>query len=118
MIAIGVIGPAMTVGVSRPELLDVRRLLVRGVVVGVAAIVYVAALVSLVALLEIGSGRPPVVGVVALIAALLASGFHPLRVMLRGVIDELIFGRRSDPLRAATRMVGTPALTRRACAAT
>jgi len=107
VIAIGVIGPAMTVGVSRPELLDVRRLLVRGVVVGVAAIVYVAALVSLVALLEIGSGRPPVVGVVALIAALLASGFHPLRVMLRGVIDELIFGRRSDPLRAATRMVGT-----------
>ena len=33
-------------------------------------------------------------------------GFGPLQVMLRGVVDELLFGRRPDPLDAASRVAG------------
>ena len=104
--ATGLVGPAMVLGVLRPELVDVRRLVVRSVVFVVAAIAYVAALTSLIAVLEIVVGSPLRIGVVALVAVLVAAGFHPLRILLRGVIDELIFGRRPGPLEAATQMVG------------
>jgi signal transduction histidine kinase len=51
-------------------------------------------------------GQPdPSVGVLALIGAAAAVSFHPLRVMLRGVIDEILFGDRPDPLDAAARVV-------------
>ncbi len=40
-----------------------------------------------------------------MIGAVIAFGFHPLMVMLRGVVDQLLFGDRPDPLQAATRVV-------------
>ena len=52
------------------------------------------------------SGVPdPSTGVLAVVGLLAATTFHPLRVMLRGVIDEMLFGQRPDPLDAATRVV-------------
>ena len=41
----------------------------------------------------------------ALIGAIAATSFHPLRVILRGVVDEMLFGDRPDPLDAAARVV-------------
>jgi hypothetical protein len=34
----------------------------------------------------------------------MAVGSHPLRVVLRGVVDEMLVGDRPDPLDAATRV--------------
>jgi hypothetical protein len=38
------------------------------------------------------------------IGVVCAFGVHPLRVVLRGVVDRLLVGDRPDPLRAATRV--------------
>ena len=44
----------------------------------------------------------PSPGALGLIGAVLAFGVHPTIVMLRGVVDQLLFGDRPDPLQAAT----------------
>ena len=96
------IGPAMALGVRRPEVADVRALVVRVVVFGVVAVTYTSIFIGALAILDDlwESGPPPTI--VALVAVVLAVGFHPLSVVLRGLIDELIFGDRPDPLQAAT----------------
>ena len=38
----------------------------------------------------------------ALLGLVLAVGYHPLHVVLEGLIDELLFGQRPDPLVAAS----------------
>ncbi len=100
------IGPALYVGVSRPEVLDVRGLVVRFAVLSTTVIAFVALFMTTQAVLEIVSGQRPPVGSLALVAALCAGGFHPLQVALRGVVDELLFGQRPDPLGAASRVTG------------
>ena len=102
--ACGCVGPAMYVGVTRPEVVDVRGLVVarwsspcHGVFTS-------------------SSWRPPpswrssagrpVVGVLGVVGALAAATVHPLQVMLRGVVDKLLFGERPDPLGAAAHVVG------------
>lgn len=97
-----VVGPAMYVGASRPEVVDVRALVVRAVVFAVTLICYLAVFVSLVSLLEILGEDRPVVGVLAVLGGLVAFAVHPLQVVLRGVVDEVLFGRRPDPLGAAS----------------
>ncbi len=100
------LGPAMAVGVGRPRVVDVRALIVQVLVLLVVVMVYIA--------IFVGAGRPagdlgqpdPSTGVLALVGAAAAISFHPLRVMLRGVIDQLLFGDRPDPLDAAARVVG------------
>jgi two-component system, NarL family, sensor kinase len=108
-VAVGVfvlLAAGMYVGVARPDVVDVRGWLVQSVVAAVAAIVYVAGFVTVASLLEIVSGTAPAVGVLALIGLVVGVTLHPLRVVLRGVIDELLFGRRPDPLGAASHVAG------------
>ena len=95
--------PALYVGVRRPEVVDVRGLVVHVVVFASRAACYVAIFISVESLIEILSGSTPIVGVLAVIGLLAAVTFHPLQVMLRGVVDELLFGHRPDPLGAADR---------------
>lgn len=96
------IGPAMVVGVTRPDVLDVRGLVVWGVVLCVTVTVYVAVFTGVVSGLD-WSGAPELSpGTLGLLAALLALGVHPTVVLLRGVVDQLLFGDRPDPLHAAT----------------
>jgi signal transduction histidine kinase len=45
-------------------------------------------------------------GALALLAALAAVAFQPTRVVLRGVVDQLLFGERPDPLGAASAVAG------------
>jgi signal transduction histidine kinase len=99
------VGPAMAIGVRRPRVVDVRGLIVQTVVLVVVVIVYIALYVGAVATLDMLGQPDPSVGVLALIGAAAAVSFHPLRVMLRGVIDEILFGDRPDPLDAAARVV-------------
>ena len=49
----------------------------------------------------LGIDDPPV-ALFASVGLVLAAGYHPLHVVLRGLIDELLFGQRPDPLVAAT----------------
>jgi signal transduction histidine kinase len=95
------IGPAMVVGVLRPDLLDVRGLVVWGVVTFVTVIVYLSVFAGIVSGID-GLGGDPSPGALGLIGGVLALGFHPTLVVLRGVVDQLLFGDRPDPLRAAT----------------
>jgi two-component system NarL family sensor kinase len=100
-----VVGPAMVIGVRRPRIVDVRGLTVQVVVLGIAFIVYVAIFVGAVATLDMLGQAHPTTGVLAVLGALAATTFHPLLVVLRGVIDEMLFGDRPDPLDAAARVV-------------
>lgn len=95
------LGPSMVVGVLRSDLLDVRGLVVWGVVTLVTVIVYLSVFAGVVSGID-GLGGDPSPGALGLIGAVLALGFHPTLVLLRGVVDQLLFGDRPDPLQAAT----------------
>ncbi|GAA2143645.1 hypothetical protein GCM10009844_16250 [Nocardioides koreensis] len=97
---------AMAIGLRRPELVDVRGLVVEVTVLGTAATGYVALFMVLESLLEILGETTPSPATLAVLGALAAMTFHPLRVVLHGVVDELLFGRRPDPLGAAAQVAG------------
>lgn len=93
---------AMVVGVVRPEVVDVRGLVTRAVVAGSVFAVYLSVVLGLTSIAEVLQGEPLAVTPVAVLCGLLAFGVRPLQVMLRGVVDQLLFGDRPDPLAAAT----------------
>ncbi len=95
------IAPSMVVGVLRPHVFDVRGVVVWGAVTVVTLIVYLSVFAGIVSGLESLDGDPSP-GALGLIGAVLAFGVHPTIVMLRGVVDQLLFGDRPDPLQAAT----------------
>ena len=95
------VAPAMVVGVLRPEVMDVRGLVVLGVVTFMTVIVYLSVFAGIVSGID-ALGGDPSPGALGLIGAVLALGFHPTLVLLRGVVDQLLFGDRPDPLQAAT----------------
>ena len=99
------IGPAMVIGVRRPGLTDIRSLVVSVVVFAVVAVSYLSVFIGITAIFEpLGIGDPPA-ALFAIVGLVLAAGYQPLRVVLRGLIDELLFGQRPDPLVAATSVV-------------
>jgi signal transduction histidine kinase len=95
------IAPSMVVGVLRPDVFDVRGVVVWGVVTFVTVIVFLSVFAGIVSGIDALGGEPSP-GALGLIAAVLAFGFHPTLVLLRGVVDQLLFGDRPDPLQAAT----------------
>lgn len=102
----------MVAGVLPIEIVDVRALVTRCVVGSVVVAAFVAVLTATMAVAEWVGGKPVPLVVVVLGCALAAFAVHPLQVLLRGVVDEVLFGRRPDPLRAAsgiaTRMGAEP----------
>lgn len=81
---------------------DIRSLVVSVVVFVVVAISYLSVFIAIAAVFEpLGIDDPPV-ALFASVGLVLAAGYHPLHVVLRGLIDELLFGQRTDPLAAAT----------------
>jgi len=103
---LAVVGPALYIGVVLPDIVDVRGVVVRAVVLGVAVVTYISVFAGAAAVLEMVGGEVPTVGVLAVVGVLTALTFGPLQVVLRGVVDELLFGRRPDPLDAASRVAG------------
>ncbi len=96
------IGPAMVIGVRRPGLTDIRSLVVSVVVFAVVAVSYLSVFIGIAAVFDpVGIGDPPA-ALFASVGLVLAAGYQPLRIVLRGLIDELLFGQRPDPLVAAT----------------
>ncbi|HUR75622.1 MAG TPA: histidine kinase [Sporichthya sp.] len=98
-----VVPVAMVVGVARPEAVDVRGLIVHTVVIAVTMLLYLSVFVGVAS----AFGEPSTynIGALGVLGAVCALGFHPTTVILRGVIDRLLFGDRPDPLRAATQVV-------------
>jgi signal transduction histidine kinase len=94
----------MAVGLRRPEVVDVRGLVVEFAVLATAGTGYVAIFMLAESLIEIVGGETPQPATLAVVGALAAGSFHPMRIMLRGVVDELLFGSRPDPLGAAARL--------------
>jgi signal transduction histidine kinase len=92
----------MAVGAVRPDLVDVRGLVTRAVVAATVLIAYIASAVGLASAVEEISGVPLGTTPLIVLCAVLAFAVHPLQVMLRGVVDQLLFGDRPDPLAAAT----------------
>src|SRR4029078_12518895 len=92
------------VGVRRPGLVDVRALVVKTVAFGIVALLYISMFIATLAVFELAGNDHPSRGVVAFVGVLLAAGVHPLRVVMRGLIDELLFGDRPDPLVGAPRV--------------
>ena len=56
-----------------------------------------ALFMTLESLVEILGDRVPPASTLAVIGAVAATTFHPLQVVLRGVVDELLFGGASRP---------------------
>jgi two-component system NarL family sensor kinase len=94
--------PAMVVGVLRPDLVDVRGLVTRAVVAGTVLSTFIAVAIGVTSVFEQARERPLETAPVVVLCALLAFGVRPLEVMLRGVVDQLLFGDRPDALTAAT----------------
>ena len=110
VVAIGlwvILGPALVLGTRDPDRLDAHAVGVRFAEIVCAAIVFIALFGTVQALLglltEDGTLGP---GLVALAAALCAFALHPTRIVLRRVLDEILFGSRPDPLSAATDVAG------------
>jgi len=98
------VAPAMYVGAIRPEVVDVRGLVVQVVVLVTALIGYLALFMTLASLLQVLGDQAPPIAVLGVVGAIAASSFHPLQVVLRGVVDALLFGVRPNPLGAAVQM--------------
>ncbi|NAZ81341.1 hypothetical protein GTR02_05880, partial [Kineococcus sp. R8] len=81
-----------------PPDLDVRVVASRGVASVVAVLLAVAAFSGAAAVADL-VGRPAGPGTLALLAALVAAGFHPVLLRVRGVVDEVLFGGRVDAVR-------------------
>jgi two-component system, NarL family, sensor kinase len=93
--------PALAVGLlRRPR--EVRVLVVPLVVAALVGAVYVGVVVTAWKLVRL-TGVLVTDGGYALLAFLLALAVPPTARALRGVVDEVLFGRRPDPLVAATR---------------
>lgn len=104
---LGLFGPiAMVVGAASGDVVDVRGIVTPLVVNATVVAVFVAVTVGGLGLVEADRGGPLPLGVVALTCAGLAFAVRPLQVVLRGVVDEVLFGKRPDPLRAASSLVG------------
>jgi two-component system NarL family sensor kinase len=96
------VGPAMAVGARSPEVVEVRTLLTGFVVRAAAAASYLVLFLTATAFLEVLGQSAPSIETLAVLGVLCAFAFHPVQVALRGVVDELLFGHRPDPLDAAS----------------
>jgi signal transduction histidine kinase len=99
-----VVPPAMAIGRRQPELVDVRGLIVQAVVAAVTMLIFLSVFVGVASAFDDGD-QGYNIGALGVLGAVCALGFHPTTVVLRGVVDQLLFGDRPDPLRAATQVV-------------
>lgn len=95
LFAIPLLPVAITVGVLRHQLLDIRLVVARGLSYALLSTLVLAAYALLVAALS---------GVVSALVVALAA--LPLRARLQRAVDRLLYGERSDPLRVASRVGG------------
>lgn len=95
---------ALVLAIVVPRRMDVRLVLVRGVVALVLLTLGIAAFSGLDGLVRLAIHRTPPVGVSGLLATALAAVFHPVLLQVRTLMDELLLGGHADPLQAMTRL--------------
>jgi signal transduction histidine kinase len=81
-----------------PQDRDVRALISRTVLVIVMLTMTVALFSTVAAVLQETAGQRPSIGVLGVLATVIAAGFHPVLLQARASIDELLFGGRADPV--------------------
>ena len=95
----------LRIAARAPDAVDVRAV-ISSVVVGA---VMVTLVVSVFAGVQAGVallGGAPTVGVLGLLVAVIAAGFHPVLRRVRGFVDEVLFGGRPDPVDTLARLGG------------
>lgn len=96
--------PATAIGAVRPDIVDVRGLTTSAVVTTTTFLVVMGVGIATVSVIEEAADRPAGVPATVILCLLLGFALHPLRLLLRGVVDRLLFGERPDPLYAATEL--------------
>jgi two-component system, NarL family, sensor kinase len=104
LLAIPLIGAAVTVAIVRHQLLDIRLVVSRTVVYLLLTGAVVVAYVVLVALFDSVLRRQIGLGSSVVATVLIAIGFNPVRVRLQRLVDRAVYGDRSDPVRAASQV--------------
>lgn len=104
LLAIPLIGVAVTVAILRHQLLDIRLVVSRTVVYTLLTGAVVAAYLVLVALFDAVLRRQIGLGTSVAATVLVAIGFNPVRVRLQRLVDRAMYGDRSDPVRAASQV--------------
>ncbi len=87
-----------------PRVVDVRAVISQAVVMAVMLALTVAVYRGVEAGAELLTDGPGLPGGPALLAALIAVGFHPVMLQVRSSVDEILFGGRPDPMAALTRL--------------
>ena len=96
----------LVIGLAAPDLRDVRAIMLSVSVHSITALLVVSVFAAVIALTETFAGRPVTLapGTLGLIAAACAIGYAPFARLFRQVIELLLFGARSDPIQAASRI--------------
>lgn len=95
---------AVTVALVAPRRADVR-VVIRGATVLIVMLALSAAVYEGVAAVwETVVGTRPGKGVPALLAAVIAAGYQPVRQRVEASMDEMLFGRSADPVETLTRL--------------
>ena len=104
---------AVTIGILRYQLLDIRLVLSRTLVYGVLTVAAAAVYAGLVAVLDVLVRSRVNLGSAIAASIVIAIGFNPARIRLQRLIDRALYGDRRDPVRAVSlvgeRLAGTGA---------
>jgi hypothetical protein len=122
LLAIPLIGGAVTIAILRHQLLDIRLVFSRTVLYLLLAGGVVLSYVILVTMLELMLRRQVGLGASVLVTVLVAAGFNPVRVRLQRLMDRAMYGGEAaihigfhDPVRPTlTRFGLSPEVTREA----
>lgn len=105
--AVALVPPSLWTGVARPQLVDVRTLVVRSAVAVGTVVVVVSAFATAASVLELLAGSPVGDGALALLAGVLALAVPWVRTVLHDVVEAVLLGERPDPLLAVEQVLGT-----------
>jgi signal transduction histidine kinase len=96
----------LCVGLAAPDARDVRTIMLSVSVHLITALLVMSVFAAVIASAEMFAGRPLALppGTLGLIAAVCAMGYAPFARLFRQVIELLLFGARSDPMQAASRI--------------
>ncbi|MFD8999954.1 sensor histidine kinase [Streptomyces sp. NPDC059582] len=95
---------SITVALVAPRRADVRAVM-RGAAVLIVMLALSASVYEGVAAVwELALGSRPGKGTPALLAAVIAAGYQPVRLRIEASMDEMLFGRSADPVETLTRL--------------
>ncbi|MFB9681676.1 sensor histidine kinase [Streptosporangium vulgare] len=104
LLAINLVPISVTVAILRYRLLDIRLVVSRTLVYGLLTSGVVGVYVALVTLLDHVARQQVGLGSSLLATGVIAVLFNPVRVRLQRIVDMALYGDRSDPLRAVSRV--------------